>query len=64
MNKISLFFFALLANTLCLAQTPRQTFQETINENDLKKHLTYIASDELGGRDTGSEGQKKAQNIL
>ncbi|MCP9754827.1 M28 family peptidase [Lacihabitans sp. CCS-44] len=64
MNKISLFFFALFANTTSLAQSPRQTFQETINENDLKKHLTYIASDELGGRDTGSEGQKKAAEYI
>ena len=64
MNKISLLFLALLANTLCLAQSPRQTFQETINEEDLRKHLTYIASDELGGRDTGSEGQKKAAEYI
>lgn len=64
MNKITLFYLTLVTNTICLAQSPRQTFQETVNENDLKKHLTYIASDELGGRDTGSEGQKKAAEYI
>jgi peptidase M28-like protein/PDZ domain-containing protein/PA domain-containing protein len=32
----------------------------TITASELKQHLTYIASDELGGRDTGSEGCRKA----
>ena len=35
-------------------------YAATITAQDLKKHLTYIASDSLEGRDTGSEGQKKA----
>ena len=35
-------------------------FAATISAQDLKKHLTYIASDSLEGRDTGSEGQRKA----
>ncbi len=43
---------------------PVSTFAETIQAEDLKKHLTYIASDELEGRDTGSEGQRKAADYI
>lgn len=39
-------------------------FSETIVENDLKKHLEIIASDEMEGRYTGSEGQKKAAEYI
>lgn len=31
-----------------------------ITEADLKQHITYLASDELGGRMTGTEGEKLA----
>ena len=34
------------------------------NENNLKKHIYYLASDELQGRLTGSEGETKAANYL
>lgn len=47
-----------------MAQSPLKTYEATISEADLKKHLTYIASDELEGRDTGSEGQKKAAKYI
>ena len=36
----------------------------TITEDDLRKHLYIIASDEMEGRNTGSEGQKKAGKYL
>ncbi len=35
-------------------------YSETITADDLRSHLMIIASDEFEGRDTGSEGQKKA----
>ncbi len=35
-----------------------------INADDLKKNLYVIASDEMGGRDTGSPGQKKAGEYM
>lgn len=35
-------------------------FAETININDLEKHLNILASDSLEGRETGKIGQKKA----
>jgi len=35
-------------------------FAETITADELRNHLMIIASDDFEGRDTGSEGQKKA----
>lgn len=37
---------------------------ESITVADLKKHLYIIASDEMEGRNTGSEGQKKAGRYM
>ena len=37
---------------------------ESISSEELKKHLYIVASDEMEGRDTGSEGQKKAGRYL
>jgi Peptidase family M28 len=39
-------------------------YMNTITIDNLKKDLTHIASDETQGRETGSEGQKKAGNYL
>lgn len=47
------------------AQNPTQVkYGSTITAEDLERHLTYIASDELEGRDTGSEGQRKAAEYM
>ena len=37
---------------------------EQANSDNLKKHIYYLASDELQGRLTGSEGEAKAANYL
>ncbi|SIS79047.1 Peptidase family M28 [Chryseobacterium piscicola] len=37
---------------------------QSISLESLKKNLTVIASDEMGGRDTGSPGQKKAGEYM
>ncbi|WP_116788729.1 M28 family metallopeptidase [Flavobacterium psychrotrophum] len=39
-------------------------YMNTITQNDLKKHLYIVASDSMQGRDTGTEGQKKAGRYL
>ena len=39
-------------------------FASTITEQDLERHLNYLASDELEGRDTGEKGQKMAAEYL
>lgn len=49
---------------LIAQNSPQVQYASTIRAEDLKKHLTYLASDELEGRDTGSEGGKKAGNYL
>ena len=48
------------------AKTPLDVtkYINSISVDDLKKHLYIVASDEMGGRDTGTEGQKKAGNYL
>ena len=53
---LSLFF----SSSLFAQDNKSAEFAATISAQDLKKHLTYIASDSLEGRDTGSEGQRKA----
>src|SRR5450432_516338 len=56
----------LLANlSLCIGISFAQSsdgskYAATITGTDLKKHLTVIASDEMEGRETGTEGQRKA----
>lgn len=39
-------------------------YASTITTTDLEKHLSYLASDELEGRDTGSKGQKLAGDYI
>ena len=39
-------------------------FASVIDSAYMAKHLTYIASDELKGRDTGSEGQQMAADYI
>ena len=47
------------------AQNPVQVkYANTITVEDLTKHLTYLASDEMKGRDTGSPEGKIAANYL
>jgi hypothetical protein len=39
-------------------------YASTITEADLERHLNYLASDELEGRETGERGQKLAAEYL
>ena len=39
-------------------------YLKTITANELKKHLYIVASDEMEGRETGTEGQKKAGRYM
>lgn len=39
-------------------------YAQTITEGDLKNYLSILASDALGGRDTGSRGQKMAAAFI
>ena len=44
--------------------TDLNTYLSTISIESLRTNLTYIASDETEGRETGSEGQKKAGKFI
>lgn len=41
-----------------------QVYMNTIEERDLSKHLYIVAGDDMEGRNTGSDGQKKAGKYL
>src|SRR3954468_3350424 len=38
----------------------KNKYADLVKAETLKKHLTIIASDEMQGRETGTEGQRKA----
>lgn len=67
MNKGLLLSGALLMGMMmpAMAQNPTQVkYANTITVEDLTKHLTYLASDDMKGRDTGSpEGKIAAQYL-
>lgn len=75
MYKKTFLFIALLALSIsCSAQktgtkksaSPAKisTYLNSISTESLRTNLTYIASDEMEGRETGSEGQKKAGKFM
>ena len=43
---------------------PVVQFANTITKGELERHLSILASDEFEGRETGTEGQKKAANYI
>ncbi|KAB7732039.1 M28 family peptidase [Rudanella paleaurantiibacter] len=55
-----------------LAQTPAaqppsakpETYAQTVTADDLRKHLTILAADDMEGRETGTRGQKKAAEYI
>ena len=49
-----------LASLSAIAQGGPEKYAATITKDGLKKQLTIIASDEMQGRETGTEGQRKA----
>jgi hypothetical protein len=55
------FLCAVFISTQVLAQNDDASkYASVITGENLKKHLTIIASDEFEGRETGTEGQRKA----
>ncbi len=61
MKKIILFANLLFCSNICFAQIDNASkYAATITTNDLKKHLTIIAGEEMEGRETGTQGQRKA----
>lgn len=64
MLKKLLFCLALIPHYLLAQDSTALRFAQYISVPELKKHLTYIASDELAGRRTGTVGQKKAAQYI
>ncbi len=56
----SVLLYSCASNNLSYEGKAFKTAYESINAEELKKNLMVIASDEMEGRQTGSEGQKKA----
>jgi len=50
--------------TLKTNQTKSSQYSKTITQNELKKHLKIISSDDFEGRETTTIGQKKAANYI
>jgi len=65
-NRLRLMFLltAFQGLSLFVQAQDAQIYSTTITKDDLKKHLTYIASDELEGRDTGSKGIQLAADYV
>ncbi len=61
MMKKLLFFPIFLCSLGVSAQMDDAArYAQTINENNLKKHLEIVAGAEMQGRETGTEGERKA----
>ncbi|OUS02119.1 peptidase M28 [Flavobacteriales bacterium 33_180_T64] len=57
-------FLLLLLIISCKSSAKKESKTITITSDDVKASVAYLASDELKGRDTGSEGIEKAANYL
>jgi hypothetical protein len=72
MRRISLLSLLLAMSVSCSTlKTTVETessdptkYMNTITADELKVHLYIVASDEMEGRQTGSEGQKRAGQYL
>ncbi len=61
MKKLSFLLTALALTINSFAQTDDASkYASIISGSNLKKHLTIIAGEEMEGRETGTEGQRKA----
>jgi hypothetical protein len=65
MKKILLLLTVLFCNILVFGQIEiAKKYASVINVSGLKKHLNVIASDAMEGRETGTEGQRKAADYI
>ena len=64
MKKFSLFLLVFGTAFGLFAQDPAVQYAATIKAKDLEKHLTFIASDSLKGRNTGSKEQWVAAQYI
>lgn len=63
--RFTLLLMAALSSLSAIAQNENLTkFAETITATDLQKHLYTIASPDMEGRETATEGQRKAATYI
>jgi Peptidase family M28 len=60
---VLLSYFGLFCSQI-FGQNSKIEYQNSITAADLEKHLKIIAADDMEGRDTGSEGQRKAAKYI
>jgi hypothetical protein len=63
MKKLYFILFISIALDLC-AQNNIEKFKDEIELNNIKKHVYTLCSKEMGGRETGTYGQKMAANYI
>ncbi len=63
MNKIFTFFFTLMLLNLG-AQNAPERINKVISQSNIKAHLSFLASDELEGRETGKRGIELAAKYI
>ena len=65
MKRFFLLNVFFISQLICFAQkSDASKYASLITGEGLKKHLTIIASDEMQGRETGTEGQRKAAKYI
>ena len=65
MKRLALSFCLVLGISAAFAQNdPAATYAGQITGKNLQKHLSIIASAEMEGRETGTEGQRKAATYI
>jgi len=64
MKKLFLFTCLLAGISISFAQTDPAKYAATITGSNLKTHLSIIASADMQGRETGTEGQRKAATYI
>ena len=64
MKKVFLIFVLFFSIQSFSQLKNAKKYAKTITADNLKEHLYIYASDEFEGRNTGSEGQKKAVEYL
>jgi Zn-dependent M28 family amino/carboxypeptidase len=64
MKRVLFFTYLLVGASSLFAQTDAAKYAATINGSSLKTHLSIIASADMQGRETGTEGQRKAATYI
>ena len=64
MKKLLILCFILRGVILTAQKADPAPFANTISVGELKTHLTVLTSDSLEGRETGTEGNRKAADYI